>query len=312
MAGFHLSSHLKILPTVDSLRHDQILPGRRRRAALGPVLLLQPITKAPISPWRHRAGLGHFRPGCPRLPGHAMRQLPDLFQLRIDALGERKGIRPSQHPSEGRDLDGICLGARQHAGPRGLGPIIAADQPGAVPALAQQLHRRLKQILEEPQVRIERLERGQGRGALVAIPPDELAHMGPVLLLDVRIVILLIGARPRELNRGMCPLAERPQMISDELTAMVRINPAQRERQLPGDRLQRGKNALMALAPDRVPLDPPGVHVHGVQRVQVLPVGLAPECDTRSISRSPAFVTSHWSVLIGIMCLSSEPGRVVP
>lgn len=38
----------------------------------------------------------------------------------------------------------------------------------------------------------------------------------------------------------------------------------------------------------------------------------APEGDTRSISRSPGFVTSHWSVLIGIICLSKEPGRVVP
>jgi hypothetical protein len=201
------------------LRHDQILPGGRRRAALGPVLLLQPITKDPVSPRRHGAGLvGHLRPGRPRLPSHAMRQLPDLLQLRIDALGERKRIRPGEHPSQGRDLDGIRLGARQHAGPRGLGHLVAAPQARAVPALPQQLHRGLKQILKEPQVRIERLER---RRALVALPPDELAHMGPVLLLDVRIIILLRGARAGELNRGLRPLAEDPQMMIDELTAIV-------------------------------------------------------------------------------------------
>ena len=48
--------------------------------------------------------------------------------------------------------------------------------------------------------------------------------MGPVLLLDVRVVVLLVRAPPRELDRVGAVIAV--EVMIDELRAVVRIDPA--------------------------------------------------------------------------------------
>src|SRR5512137_20569 len=62
-----LSSHLKILPTVDSLRHDKTLPGGSCSPALRLVLRLQPGAEGPVAPESRPAGLWDFGNGDPRL-----------------------------------------------------------------------------------------------------------------------------------------------------------------------------------------------------------------------------------------------------
>ena len=68
---------------------------------------------------------------------------------------------------------------------------------------------------------------------VVAIPGQQLAHLRPVLLLDVRVVVLLVGPSARELN--VLLFAPTLQMPVDELTAVVRIHAQQREGQHRGD-----------------------------------------------------------------------------
>ena len=71
--------------------------------------------------------------------------------------------------------------------------VIAANQPGALAHLRPELHRGLEEVLEEPQISLQGVEGLPRLGAVVAVPADELAHMGPVLLLHMGIVGLLVG-----------------------------------------------------------------------------------------------------------------------
>ncbi len=121
----------------------------------------------------HRAGLGA------RLACHAIQPI----ELLVDPLreGERIGLR--QHPAQGCDFLRIGLRARAHPLKRRLRSVIATDPSRALPDFAQEFHRRLEQGLEQPQVGIQRVEGLQRLRTVVAIPADELAHMGPVLLL---------------------------------------------------------------------------------------------------------------------------------
>ena len=87
--------------------------------------------------------------------------------------------------------------------------------------------------------------------------------MRPVLLLDVRIVVLLVRPPARELNRSR--LAVAVEMVVDELRAVVRIDAAQGKRQGLPDRLQSGPYRLLALAQHRLRLGPTRVNVGHIQ-----------------------------------------------
>lgn len=139
-----------------------------------------------------------------------------------NALREDEGIGPRQYPREGGHLRGICCRAGSDALERGLRRIVAPQQAGAAPLFALQFHRGLKQILEEPQLRIERIERALGLRRVVPIPAHEFAHMRPVLLFHMGVVILLLRARAGERD-GLGPwtLAERDQMMIDEFAPIV-------------------------------------------------------------------------------------------
>jgi hypothetical protein len=95
--------------------------------------------------------------------------------------------------------------------------------------------------------------------------------MRPVCLLHMGVVILLIGPGAGELDAVSS--TERHQMPVDELAAIVRIQSAQGKRQLLGDRGERLEDAVLTFTHDRLPLDPAGVNVHGIQGMQKLPGG---------------------------------------
>src|SRR5262245_42091744 len=64
-----------------------------------------------------------------------------------------------------------------------------------------------------------------GPRGVVAHISQQLAHVRPVLLLDVRVVVLLVRPAARELN--LVDLAVVPQMLIDELTAVIRVDATQ-------------------------------------------------------------------------------------
>ena len=95
----------------------------------------------------------------------------------------------------------VAARARPQPIERGLRAIVGALEPGADALLAPQLHRGLEQIHHQAQfVAVEIIEQADGGWAVVAVPANQLADVGPVLLLDVGVIVLLVGAAASELD----------------------------------------------------------------------------------------------------------------
>ena len=116
----------------------------------------------------------------------------------------------------------------------GLGLIVAFRDLGTVPLLLDQHHDRLEEVEIQAQRLIEGIEGGTGRRALVAVVADHLAHGGPVLLLDVGLVVLVVGSTAGE--GDLLLLAVALQVVVDELAAVVRVQAEQRIGQAAADR----------------------------------------------------------------------------
>ena len=117
-----------------------------------------------------------------------------------------RGSAPARPPSPDPHPGTPARGQRASAGDR----TVAAA--GCRRAFLHQGDRRQPQILEQPQVCVERLERGR---RVITHVAHKLAHMGPVLLFNVRVVVFLVGPPPRELN--LLPLAVAIEVMVDEL-----------------------------------------------------------------------------------------------
>ena len=92
--------------------------------------------------------------------------------------------------------------------------------------------------------------------------------MGPVLLLDVRVIVLLVRPAPRELH--LLGTAVAIEMLVDELGAIVGVDPEQGKGQSLAQLLQGLPHRLLALAQHRARFGPGGVNVGQVQRVAEL------------------------------------------
>jgi len=144
-----------------------------------------------------------------------------VFQVAGNLLREDKRIGASEEALKGGHLRDIGLRGGPDSLQGGLWPIVPAKESGTAALLAHQLHRGLKEILKQPQIRIEGIECLLSFQGLVAVPADELAHMRPILLLDMGVVIFFIGPGAGELD-AVSP-TERDQMPVDELAPIVRV-----------------------------------------------------------------------------------------
>ena len=121
-----------------------------------------------------------------------------------------------------------CAGAASaHASTRssGVRGVIAATEAGADAALLDQLHRGEKQVLQQAQLLVEPIDRGERRRRVIPHVAQQLPHVRPILLLDVRVIVLLVRAPASELDVMVRAIAA--EMVIDELGAVVRIDPAQ-------------------------------------------------------------------------------------
>ena len=90
--------------------------------------------------------------------------------------------------------------------------------------------------------------------------------MRPVLLLDVRVVVLLVRTPPRKLN--VLLLAPALQMLVDELRAVVGIHSAQSKGPLSGDFVSGPLYGLFAPSQHRPRFGPGRVDIGHVERVR--------------------------------------------
>jgi len=149
---------------------------------------------------------------------------------------------------------------------RSLRRLIAAAQARADAELAVEFDRGQEEVLEEAQfVAIEIVAGRPSLRGIVAQVAEQSADVGPVLLLDVSVVVLFVGTAARELD--VMRLAVAPEMRMEELAAVVGVDAAQRERQRPAHLVESVADRLLALAEQGSRLSPGGVDVGEVERM---------------------------------------------
>ena len=167
-------------------------------------------------PFAHGAAYGGGVDGCGgggAVPGTG--EPVAALELLLDGVGEHEGIQPVPLASElGGDL-GANVWAREDPLQRCLRGIVAAPDARADPHLGEQLDRGQEEILQEPQlVTVQGVDRGLSHRAVVTHVAQELADTSAVLLLDVRVIILLVGPPPRELDLvGIWCLSKVPGLV---------------------------------------------------------------------------------------------------
>ena len=139
----------------------------------------------------------------------------------------------------------------EHALVRSFRGVVVAAQVTADPFFFHEFHDGLEAIQIRPQgsavERVEVIGRGGGLESLVA---DDFPHVGPVLLLDVRVVVAVHGSPAREVNFFLEAVGE--QLPVDELGPIVRIEAAQGKRQTAPNALEGLQDALLGFPQDRL------------------------------------------------------------
>ena len=157
-------------------------------------------------------------------------QFVDALQLLIDDLRQSKRIERLQQTLQRGQLGGIGLRRSQHALEGGLRGTIDPSQFRSHADPLHQLHRRQVEVQPQAQlVAVEIVHSLHRCGGIVAVPAQELAHMRPIFLLHVRIVVFLIRTPSSELD--LFPLTPGPQVPVDEFRTVIRV---QAESKWPG------------------------------------------------------------------------------
>ncbi len=235
----------------------------------------------------------------------------DAGEFAIDGLGKGEGVESGPEAQQRLDLRWVPRAGRHETVERGLGTIVDTFEARAHASLAEELHRWLEEVHHQPElVAVQIVDRGDGLGRIIAVPAQELADVSPVFLLDVGVVVLLVRPAAGELD-GV-DLAIVPQVMIDELAAIIGVHAAQGEGQRTPELLKGGTHEALALAEDGVGLDPAGVDIGEVEGLGELAGSGVAGVETRSISVKPGVVTFQCSVRTGMWCLSKVPGLVRP
>ncbi len=159
------------------------------------------------------------RPGAVATVGEAM----DLGEFLVDRLGKGKGIYALAKLLQRRDGGRVHPLRRRQVIEGSLRGVVAPGEAGTAADLADQFPRWLKQIHHEAElVAVEVVDRGKRLGRIVPVPAQELPDVRPVLLLDGRIVVFLVGAPAGELDLAAHAVPE--EVVIDEFGAVVRVH----------------------------------------------------------------------------------------
>jgi hypothetical protein len=170
-----------------------------------------------------------------------------------------------------------------------------------LPCLCHELHGCLEEVLiESPFIPIEVIEEIDVSFGLVAVVPDELPDVRPVLLLHMGIVILLARSSPGESDA--CIVAEPEEVPIDEFPAIIRINALPREGTPSIDRGEGENDPLLCFPKERFLLRPPRGKVGIDKGMRKEALGITPiVCDTIELT------------VAEIMCIPPREGdRNVP
>src|SRR2546426_5758769 len=212
----------------------------------------------------------------------------ESLELTVDRLGARKGVEARAERHEGGDLRAVDIGAREHALQGGAWGVVASAQPRADALFADELDGGQEEVLEEAELMaVERVDGGEGGERVIPEIAEQFADVGPVLLLDVGVVVFLVGPPAGELDGvGLAVIVE---VAVDELGAVIGVDAPQAEGQGELELGERVLNAVLVLAEDGPRLHPRRVDVGDVEGMHELAIGgvagMTDEIDLREARR---------------------------
>lgn len=201
-------------------------------------------------------------------------QVEDPLKFLVNALRQLEGIHGLGESLKGVDFLRRDLRAFPGSLQRGLRGVVSSDEARTFSDFGSEFHRGLEEVLEEPQVGIKIVDGVEGLRRIVAIPAQEFAHVGPVFLFDVGIVVFLVGTGAGELDGRACgPLTEGEQRVVDELGSVVRVNPSQREGEVAFDAAHGVEDSGLTFAQNGLSFYPARLDVDAIQGVEELSIG---------------------------------------
>jgi len=160
------------------------------------------------------------------------KQSSDLLELAVHDLAERDGIERGLEMSKPGPLVSGQPRPAQQSLSGCLGPVVGFLHPTAVPFLLLELHDRLEEVLQQPPlVPVQVMNQLDQLRLIVPCVAEQQPHLGPVLLLHMRVVILPIGSTAGEVDGAKAFPKVAPEGVVDELSAIVRVEPQQRKQQ---------------------------------------------------------------------------------
>ena len=144
----------------------------------------------------------------------------------------------------------------QQNGIRGLGATVSFADAAAVAGLFEELEVGAKVVVVQGPGPVEVVDEWQEVTALDPLIAEQLTDMGPILLLDMGLIVFLVGAAAGEADRvgSVCPVA--PEVVVKKLGAVIDVEAQDGERQVLFDLAYLFDHLGGALVPDRSVLGP--------------------------------------------------------
>jgi len=147
-------------------------------------------------------------------------------------------------------------------------------------------------------------------GITQAVIAEQLADTRPILLLDMRVVVRVVGARACELDGLLVALEIAQQMPGQEFRAVIAIEPLDLERQCFLNGFDLRHHAICALVPGSPAFRPAGADIgHGQAPHEVPRKTVAAMCHRVGFNKTVLGYIPHTS-LNGVYFLSNVPGLV--
>src|SRR5580698_4504142 len=165
--------------------------------------------------------------GRPLLEGETFELLAEAVDLPLELTGVQSVPGPGEGPTLGRGEDPGIDGSLEGGG----GGVMALDDLGPDPGPGDQLLLGQHQVGEAPVELPDPVEQAELGRRVEAEIADQLSDVGPVLLFDMRPVVLV--ARPGPGEGDLSAAAVLEEVGVDELGAVVRVEAEDPEREAP-------------------------------------------------------------------------------
>ena len=120
---------------------------------------------------------------------------------------------------------------------------------------------------ESPLFGVEMVEQGDHTGVIESFIAEPLAHMGPVFLFDVGVIVLVIGSASGELDGTFSLGKVSHEVVIEKLRSVIAVKPEQTEGQRLLDMVDLFEHTGLSLSPDRSLFAPAGSDIHTVDGV---------------------------------------------